>query len=185
MKYFFRNLFQYSTFLLLILLVIPIGTADAHVLKSDGSVGAILHVSPDDDPIAGVQTDFFFEIKDKSGTFVPDNCICTASILQNGTEVYSQPLFANNASPNLDNASLSYVLPQRDVYVVQMKGKPIGKGTFEPFTLSWDIRVERDQKPESQTTDNNDVLPYIYALAAVSIVVGVILSRKKKSPISR
>lgn len=35
-------------------------TAQAHILKASGSVEAVMHVTPEDDPIAGKQSDFFF-----------------------------------------------------------------------------------------------------------------------------
>jgi hypothetical protein len=174
-------------FSFLFFLFIFSGIASAHVLKSDGSVGAILHVSPDDDPIAGVQTDFFFEIKDKENKFTPENCDCTATVFQNGKEIYSQPLFQNNNNPSLENASFSYVLPQKDVYKIQISGKSVTAGAFEHFTLTWDIRVARDEAGQTAATNNpfTLMLPYIIVLAAVLVFVGVLLSKKKKPQKSR
>jgi hypothetical protein len=173
-SFFIAGLFLTSHFLLLT-------SVEAHVLKSDGSVGAILHVSPDDDPIAGVSTDFFFELKDKEGKFTPENCDCTAVVLQNGKEIYSQPLFQSNANPSLDDASFSYVLPQKDIYSVQIVGKPSTEGSFQPFTLAWDIRVARESTADAPAQSvSNPVISSIGLLAGVLIVVGIILSKKKK-----
>ena len=120
----------------------------AHVLKTDGSVGAVIHVSPEDDPIAGESTDFYFEFKDKTGKFTPENCDCNGSILQGGKEVYSAPLFQNSTNPSLENASFSYTFPEKNIYKVRVSGKPITTGVFESFTLEWDIRVARVSKPK-------------------------------------
>ncbi len=177
MKYFvFIFLISHLSFL------ISAKAVEAHVLKSDGSIGAILHVSPDDDPIAGISTDFFFELKDKNGTFVPENCNCIATVFQNGQTVYTQPLFQNNDSPSLEDASFSYVLPEKDVYAIQISGEPNVDGAFEPFTLAWDIRVAREEN-EAISTENNasDVTPYIVVLAVVLIAVGAILGKKKRA----
>lgn len=182
MKYLYKSVFIFVTFLIFhFSFFISIAPARAHVLKSDGSVGAILHVSPDDDPIAGVSTDFFFELKDKEGKFTPENCDCSAIVFQNGKEIYSQPLFQNTAKPSLDDASFSYVLPQKDIYSVQIVGKPLSNGSFQPFALAWDIRVARDGAPDAPAQNtSNTVIPLVALLAGVIVVVGIILGRKKK-----
>ncbi len=116
----------------------------AHVLKTDNSIGAVIHVSPEDDPIAREITDFFFEFKDKNKQFKPENCDCKGTILRSGKEIYSAPLFQNSSNPNLENASFSFTFPERDIYKVQVSGKPTISGEFESFVLEWDIRVERE-----------------------------------------
>jgi len=117
--------------------------AFAHVLKTDGSIGAVLHIDPDDDPIAGSQSSFFFEFKDVHHTFSPENCNCTFAILEQGKTIFSQPLFQNNTSPSLTNASIFYTFPKRDVYVVRVMGEPLTPNGFQPFVLNYDVRVAR------------------------------------------
>jgi len=125
---------------------------EAHVLKTDGSVGAVIHVSPEDDPVTRESTDFYFEFKDKEGKFIPENCDCNGIILQGGKEVYSAPLFQNSTNPSLENASFSYTFPEKDIYKVQVSGKPTTPGAFEPFTLEWDIRVARESETQAGGT---------------------------------
>jgi len=139
----------------LFLLFIP-SVVQAHVLKIDGSVGAVIHVSPEDDPIARESTDFYFEFKDKQGKFKPENCECNGIILQGGKEIYSAPLFQNSANPSLESASFSFTFPEKDIYKVRVSGKPTTPGAFEPFTLEWDIRVakESDTVPANGTTQD-------------------------------
>lgn len=48
---------------LLLVFALP-QTASAHVLQTDGSIGAVLHVDPDDNPIIGEKATFFFDLKD-------------------------------------------------------------------------------------------------------------------------
>src|SRR5437667_6752587 len=102
-----------------ILLVFP-KSVFAHFLAFDHTIGAVLHIDPNDDPIAGEQTSFFFEFKDKENKFTPQNCDCTFLIVKNGQTIYSQPLFANNQNPRLTNASVLYTLPQKDVYEIKV-----------------------------------------------------------------
>lgn len=133
-------------------LLFPQGLVFAHVLKTSGSVGAVVHVSPEDDPIAGEPTDFFFEFKDKDGKFKPDNCDCKVVILKSGKEAYSAPLFQSNTDPNLTNASFSYTFPEKNVYTVKVIGNPLTPDAFQAFTLDYDIRVARES--ETNTSPN-------------------------------
>lgn len=130
----------------------------AHVLKTSGSVGAVVHVSPEDDPIAGEPTDFFFEFKDKEGKFKPDNCDCKVVILKSGQEAYSSPLFQNNADPSLTNASFSYTFPEKDIYKVKVVGNPTTPGAFEAFNLEYDIRVARESE-NTKSSQNTTAEP--------------------------
>lgn len=138
--------------LLTVSLVIPRQTF-AHVLLTDGSIGAVLHIDPDDDPIALQQSSFFFDFKDKTGKFDPTQCDCQFVLFENGKQIYSQSLFASNTSPSLTNASVFYTFPKRDVYTLKIIGKPLTQSSFTPFTLSYDIRVSRIGTTSSAPTD--------------------------------
>lgn len=155
-------------------LLISASPVNAHVLKTDGSVGAILHVSPDDSPIAGALTDFFFELKDLDGKFKPENCNCVAQVLRGGDVLIDQPLFALNPSPTLDNASFRYTLPQKGVYTIRLTGEPKTEGSFERFVLSWDIRVDReatDNPPQNSTNWLAELAPYILGIGLFFLVL--------------
>lgn len=156
--------------------------AFAHVLQADGSVGAVLHIDPDDEPYAGQPASFFFEFKDKQNKFSPQNCDCTIRILENGKELYSQALFQNNQNPSLTNASFSYTFPQLDVYQVVVSGKPLAN-EFQPFTLTYDIRVDRQASPNSQTqTQPNFFSIHLihFVLAGGIFIAGIIAIIQKQ-----
>lgn len=108
--------------------------ADAHVLEKDVSVGAILHISPDDDPLAKQESSFYFDFKDKAGKFTLENCDCTVIIRRAGEPIISKPLAETN----------TVIFPAKDVYTIEVHGSPREAGVFEPFTLSYDLRVERE-----------------------------------------
>ncbi len=129
--------------------------AYAHILVTDRSIGAVLHVDPEDDPIAKEQSSFFFAFKDKQNKFQPQNCDCTFIVNENGSTLYSQPLFQNNNNPSLNNATVFYTFPQRDVYEIKVVGKPITQDAFQPFTLTWNLRVDKIADSQSTTTQNN------------------------------
>jgi len=72
--------------LLLFTFIMPT-PASAHVLIKDDShmLGAVLHVSPDDDPIAGHPSDLIFDVSDSSVPITKNNY--QAQLLVNGAQV--------------------------------------------------------------------------------------------------
>jgi hypothetical protein len=134
-------------------------TAQAHVLATDNNIGAILHVDPNDDPIAGEQAGFLFEFLDKQNKFQPKICDCTFLISENGVEIFSQPLFKLNPNPSLNQASVFYTFPKIDVYQIQVIGTPTVPNGFQPFTLTWNWRVDQAVSPKDQPSQNagNDI----------------------------
>jgi hypothetical protein len=171
--------------LFFLLITLPPRSAEAHVLQTDHSIGAVLHISPDDDPKAGEQSGFFFEFKDKENKFKPENCNCTFTILSQGKELFSQPLFQDNSDPNLSNASLFYTFSNPDIYQIRVTGKPSTPGAFNEFTLIYDVRVEvKDGKNYQNSSKPNwftEHLPHIFGVGiGIIVLAGVIIKQKKK-----
>lgn len=150
-----------------------ISSAQAHVLQSNGTIGAVMHVTPEDDPIVGELTDFYFEFKDTTGKFNPEQCDCVISVKKSGEEIYSQPLFSENTNPSLQNASISYRFPEKNVYSVSIIGEPLKAGTFQPFTLTYDLRVERESILPN--ADSSNGTPGIFQLHILHILIGIAL----------
>lgn len=162
--------------------------ASAHVLKTDGTIGAVMHVTPEDDPIAGDRSDFFFEFKDTQNRFQPAMCECVVHVIENGKQIYSRALFAENTNPSLQNTSFSYTFPKRGVYSLQVVGKPLTPGVFPKFQLTYDIRVDRisENKTESSTASESAATNFftVHAIhllpAGAAIVFMILLIRQKK-----
>ena len=121
--------------------------ASAHFLKSDRDIGAVLHLDPEDDPIAGQDTPLFFDIKDTAGKFVSDGCNCNVSVSQNGTQ-----LSAVAATPTSTGLSADILFPTKDVYRLTLTGQPIDAGAFQSFSMTWDIRVDRTSADASSSS---------------------------------
>ncbi len=113
----------------------------AHQLKADGSIGAIVHIDPQDDPIVGEQATFYFAIKDTEGKFRPESCTCTGRILQNGQELFSADLFITGDN-QVTSPQFNFTFPEKGVYTIHVEGHP-KEGSFQPFTLNYDLRVDR------------------------------------------
>lgn len=158
----------------------------AHVLKTDGDIGAILHIDPDDDPIAGSLSTFFFEFKDRTDKFKPQDCDCNISIFEGGKDIYSQPLFQNNPSPSLDNASFSYTFPEKNVYQVTIYGKPKTPNEFQTFYLNYDIRVARTatptNMPSAQSNTSSSISQYLIIALGIFIIGIILFLILKKKP---
>lgn len=153
---------------------------EAHVLVTDKNIGAIFHTDPDDDPIAGQETGFYFEFKDKTNKFDPGTCDCNFSILENGKTIYSQPLFQNTKEPSLTNASVFYTFPQTGSYTVTVTGKPSTSRAFQDFSLSYQVKVNRTTGDTSE--NKNNVMPWLLGGILVLVVLSAVtfLLRKKR-----
>lgn len=150
--------------------------AFAHVLQTDGSMGAVLHIYPDDDPIIGQPAYFFLEMKDTSNQFNQADCICQVSVLEAGKEVYSQNLFHGIN----DNPSFYFTFPEKNIYTLKVTGKPIAPASFHSFSLSYDLRVTREVKNRGITVDEFMVL-IISGSLILSFIIYTITAKKKSN----
>ena len=163
----YNSKFRVLKFILLFLILnfsflILAKPVSAHILKTDKTVGAVLHIEPEDDPIVGQQSGFFFEFKDTTGKLKLENCDCTFSILENGKQIYSQPL----------NNNLFFTFPQKDIYQIRLAGKS--------FSLTYDIRVEREAINKPQTDSILASKHLIHLIGAIIILIFVILAAIKE-----
>jgi|GEM_PF-785460 len=150
--------------------------ASAHVLETDGSIGAIMHVDPDDDPIAGQPAKFYFEFKDKDNKFSFQNCDCSATITRNTQQVFSAPLPPDG---------FSYTFPERDVYVLDITGQPKQAGQFQSFRLEYTLRISRTAPANSQGSGSlpwgEHTLHYILFGAGFLVIGALYLKDKYKA----
>lgn len=155
-------------------LAMPIRSVQAHILKTDGTIGAVIHVDPDDDPYIGVPSSLFFEIKDTTGRFKPDLCDCTVTIHRGGELIDSFPL---------THVDATYTFPQRGIYTITLAGKPRQPDVFDSFSLTYDIRAARESNPvqSEETTQIPIVLAATIGLTISCMIVWLISKRKRKT----
>ena len=113
------------------------GIADAHVLKVDGHMSVLLHVNPDDNPVAGQQTTYFLYFNDDTGTFAASKCICTVTIQSQNQTIAAQPVNAIDAT----DTENSFTFPEPAVYTMRVDGKPKQAGAFQSFGVSFTVRA--------------------------------------------
>ncbi len=161
-------MFLFPIFLLGFIIAMPV--AQAHVLKTDGTISVVLHVDPNDDPVPGENANLYFSIKDTTGKFTLKECNCTVVISESGKVVFSSPVTNTGGS-----ASLVYSFPKRDVYTIQLTGFPLNTNQFDPFTVSYIFRVEKELPVQSSHADT--FIYYILIGGGLSGIIGWILYR--------
>ena len=159
----------------------------AHVLKSDGTIGAVLHIDPEDDPFAGQPTNFFLEFKDLGNTFKLTDCDCVVNIYQSGKQIYATQLTAIDQN-NLNSAGFSFTFPQKDVYQLKIFGRPNIYNQFKNFTLVYVIRVARESGGSEATNQSSSNwfsthIPHLIAglLVGVFLIFALIKQRSSKT----
>ncbi len=136
-----KNKFLFLILFLIISLSIP-AKISAHVLKTDGSIGAVLHIDPDDDPIVNQPANFVLEFKDTKNKFHLYNCSCTYSLVKAGQTIVSGSLTSVSEDDH-NSAAFSYTFPEKGVYQLKVSGSPVDN-SFSNFDLDYDLRVSRD-----------------------------------------
>jgi hypothetical protein len=165
---------------------------EAHVLKTDGSIGAVLHVDPDDNPIAGKLATFFFEIKDRQRKFQQQDCNCTVTITENGKQLLSQQLDNANlvqptgtsVDPTLNSPLFTFTFPEKAVYLLVLHGVPTIGGSFQPFTLTYDIRVATQASASTTASPWSDwatILHHALFVIGFAVFIGLVVLDKVRS----
>lgn len=100
------------------LILVPIPTS-AHVLISDTDrqVGAVLHINPDDDPIAGEPSGLFFDIQNTDVSH--DNYSFSLTVTDSDGEQTPVPITVSGST-----VSASYVFPHQAAYTIVLKAEP-------------------------------------------------------------
>ncbi len=154
--------------------------AQAHSLATDGSIGAVLHIDPDDDPVVSQPSSFFFEFKDKKNKLSLDQCSCTLTITETSKKVADLPLLPGSSESSSLNASTSFTFGHKGIYHLQVTGKPIDDATFQAFSLNYDIRVARETGQKSSIPQWLAIHFIHYIGVAVILGFFIVLSIKEK-----
>lgn len=134
----FRKLLTLS--LLCFMFFFTAQAVSAHILQTDHTIGAVMHIDPEDDPILNEPATFYFDFKDTAGKFTPAHCLCQLDIIQDGQSIQQLSLLTSAGSTS--SMSGSYIFSQPAVYTIRIKGES-ENNDFSPFTLDYEIRVSR------------------------------------------
>ncbi|MGI9027827.1 MAG: hypothetical protein ACR2FM_03235 [Candidatus Saccharimonadales bacterium] len=146
--------------------------ASAHVLESQDTIGAVLHIDPDDDPVAGESTGIYFEFKDKTNRFKVQDCNCKLVVQQDNQTIYDQS-FGQVAGGE-------FTFPERGVYVVKAIGSPKTASAFDAFELSYDVRVQRGIGQPDATSSTGKTKNIVLLVGGVVLVSSLLLAVRYK-----
>lgn len=156
--------------------------AFAHVLETANSIGAVLHVEPHDDPIAGQPSKIRFAVTDKSGRFQAKQCNCTLTISRDGSSQSYSPTLLDQSS-----VTFSATFPEKAVYTLTLTGNPQEDGSFTPFTLNFTQRVDRTvgEKQGAVGFINEHFLHLLpFLIGTAWLLIAVRQENKKQSTLS-
>jgi hypothetical protein len=129
------------------ILLSSFSTAQAHFLVTDKDIGGIIHIDPDDNPIIGVKSNIFIDLKDQKNRLKEGGCECVLRVLKNDQEVSSSSVKIIKGKDESLFVSSSFVFPEKAVYTIRLEGKSQQK-EFEDFRLDFDFYVEKGQGNE-------------------------------------
>lgn len=161
----------------------------AHFSETDGTMTVTLHVSPHDDPTAGKQAQLYFLFNDASKKFTFAECTCVVSITEAKKQTYKKELSDtphNNKS--IWGINMPYIFPFRNIYHIVLSGTPKKANAFQPFTVSWDFRVDPvhhgivEEKEEAKGLPDSVILLSALAVAIIGLILfGLFIKKEYKT----
>jgi hypothetical protein len=139
------------------------GTASAHVVLQSTSAnraGAVLHISPDDDPVAGEPSELFYDLKNAQ----PHNA--TLIVTAAGGYRTSQPVFVDGTTINA-----KYTFPAQGTYHLSLRAFGAQGGYF----FEYDQAVTRGKLAAAPAGPQHDWATPMFVAAACALAVVIIV----------
>ncbi len=130
----------------LLSLLLPVLPLQAHQVQTTDSVGATLHLEPDDNPRAGVETEVWFGLTQAGGVIIPlSDCLCSLEVLSLPTlEVLATPELSPVDAERYEGIPGATVLfPRVGAYQLRLVGEPAAETSFDAFDLTFEVIVTR------------------------------------------
>ncbi len=119
--------------------------AFAHFLQIDNTIGSVLHIDPDDNPYVGQPATLTFYLKDTTGKFQLADCNCMLTIGSNNKTLLSEKVSESNEGNN--TVIENFTFPTKAIYGIVLTGEPLPRKSFQPFTITYSMRVDRTAAP--------------------------------------
>lgn len=147
----------------------------AHVLVTDtsGSYGMIVHVRPDDDPVAGEPAYFYFDLAD-AGIRVEDYVLELKIAKEDGNIAVVK---VEPAGPN--GAAARYVFPVQGLYRLELTAASLESGAEITFRFNQLIGRGIASSPLDQPRYAWAEFLLVMSLAALGILVLAVIMRRK------
>lgn len=173
------------TALIALALFVP-RSASAHVVITDstGTVGSVLHINPDDDPVAGQASSIFFDVR--MAALPSDPHLVNLKVINSAGEATFVPTSVDGSK-----VAGSYVFPSQGAYQINLIIDTGRTGSYEaPRYLSF---LQSQRVSRGITTNPLDAPQYVWAevLLILSggglavLVVWFVANRRKIARYSR
>lgn len=104
-----------------------------------------MHINPNEDPVAGKESEILFLINDKDKKFQPENCDCQASVMFGTTTLLNQQVStAKTSYRGIFAPAIAFTFPQKGIYSIKLMGEPKNEQSFQKFSITYSIKVDRD-----------------------------------------
>lgn len=149
---------------------LPSDKVSAHVLRQDGDAAAVLHIEPDDNPVAGRDTVFSFDFGDSATGFDLHDYTSQVGIADDSGTVQQTRLIVTGAHGG--HATLRF--PNTGIYTLSVKGTGEAPGT-RSFVINYDIRVDQSASNSSRNATSAQTVIFI---SFASIFVLALVARR-------
>lgn len=167
---------KYRSLLLgLILFLSLIPHISAHVVKIEGTIGVTLHISPDDEPVAGETAALFIEIHDQQQQFVATDtaCDCRVSIAGKENTIAALPFVDEKGYVKLE-----YTFPESGTYKIIVRGTPRPGSFFQSYeaVFSYFVRpASSEDRALPLTTSNANTLQFWFPFLVLGSIILILL----------
>lgn len=154
--------------LTLAIVLLPLGTAQAHVLREDHGISGVLHMPPSDEPRANESTDLYISFGDKTGALNLADCNCNLQVSKDGNQLATVPLRPRAKL----SAAGTYTFPTVGVYDVVATGTP-KNSAFPAFRLTYIVRVASDVRTTASLERKNSNT--VFLIVSFGVLAGIAL----------
>lgn len=181
---FVKNIFV--LFVALLVLTTNPSASHAHEVSASDTVEALIHISPNDEPVALQISRIQIEVTDTSKHFDFANCDCTLTVTKENTAIAELPLVGTGTT--LDT---SYTFADEGEYHLLLSGrhKATASKTFNNFDLSYNYSVKpviasnNGKNPQTTTTSASpsNLQISVVLLSILVVITAIVAIRKRRS----
>lgn len=124
--------------ILAVLATVNGGSAWAHELEQDNGISAVLHIAPDDNPVAGRDTPLDLAFTSQQPGFDLRYCACIVNIQTSADRLFTASVVSINNLPTEGQAVVKF--PRAGVYNIAVQGFTSDK-LHDRFRLNYRTRV--------------------------------------------
>lgn len=170
--------------------LLVVNPAVAHIVKTDGNVGATFHIEPNHNPRAGESNQAWFALTREGGELISySSCDCELVVKSESDHepILPVPLTGISVEQYEGIPGADIIFPKEGIYELILKGSPKSGADFQPFQLSYNVTVTPGVASEANegevSPENSRFWWAISAIASGTILGIVIFFRRRRNQI--